>query len=119
MSKGMLYCELHDTDCAWMRYGKCMANRCNINDPEYIESRKQQQKRQQELYEKELEYRSEEKLAAEKIRTQRVTKEESLKKEIEYTRKNMERCYTRGYTQRAEMLSRKLFEKERELEAYI
>lgn len=102
MSKGMLYCELHDTDCAWMRYGNCMASRCNINDAEYIESRKQQQKRQQELYEKELEYKLEEKAAAENIRTQRVTAEENLKKDIEYTRRKMERCYTRGYTQRAE-----------------
>lgn len=80
MSKGMLYCELHDTDCACMRYGKCLAERCNIKDPEYIERREQQERRRQELYEKGLEHKANEKEAAENIRTQRITAEENCLK---------------------------------------
>lgn len=117
MSKGMLWCEVHETDCGYMHYGTCAASRCNVTDPEYIARQQAIEQRRDELYNKALENKKEEKEAAKNIRTQRVTRQEQLKAEIEKTTKMMNRYYTKGWRRSAEQMSRKLKDLQDKLEA--
>ena len=116
MSKGMLWCEEHDTDCGYMSYGICSAPRCNVEDPAYIQRQKAIEQRRNELYNKTLENKVEEKETAKNIRTQRITTAELLKAEIESKTRQMNRYYTRGWTIKAEKISGELKILERRLE---
>lgn len=122
MSEGILYCKERNTDCFGMLQkngqpaGRCQYPSCVLDDPEYVAKEERKERRRQELYEAGLKDKHDEKEAAKNIRKQMKTKMDILEEEIAFTKKRMERFYTRGWTKLGDKEGDRLAKLERELE---
>ncbi len=79
------YCEREDTLCFYtdMETGKCMAPRCNIHDPEYIEEQKRIQENMQRNHLKDIgEYPKDRSWISDSHRKEHIARQEYINRGV-------------------------------------
>jgi len=79
------YCEREDTLCFYidMETGKCMADRCNIHDPEYIAEQKRIQENMQHNHLKDIgEYPEDRSRIADSHRKEHIARQEYINRGV-------------------------------------
>lgn len=113
-----LYCPVHNNLCAGMKHskdGNCTYPTCIVEDPAYQEK---ERRKEEKLRNRNKHNRPESEPAPLYKKQPTTSYEQIIIREIEKSQEEMNRCYTKGWTKKADRISIDIRNLEKALEVY-